>query len=106
MKRMKLITIWLLCFVFIESVFCTVINEVLAQSNEEQFSWDNPYTSNTFYVLDDKTHRDSVAMDENDKVKAPPITVFTYGCGGNLSHWSNNQAENPSGKYKFGYEKD
>ena len=30
MKKMNLITVWLLCFVFIGSVFGTVINEVFS----------------------------------------------------------------------------
>ena len=51
MKKMNLITVWLLCFVFIGSVFGTVINEVLAQSNEEQFSWNDEYTEQTFSTL-------------------------------------------------------
>lgn len=48
MKKINLITIWLLCFIFIGSVFCTVINEVLVQVNAEDFSWDDEYTEQTF----------------------------------------------------------
>jgi signal transduction histidine kinase len=106
MKRMKLITIWLLCFVFIGSVFGTVINEVLAEGNSENFSWDDEYDEQTFSTLNEKTHRGEVARDENGNIKSPQITVFTYGCGGDISHWSNNQAENLNGAYKFEFEED
>ena len=58
------------------------------------------YTSLSYTTLDTVTRR------AGKPDKSPQITVFTYGCGGNLSHWSNNQAENPSDDYKFGYEKD
>lgn len=86
MKKIRLISI-LLCFVITCSAFIGVIDKIISiakAENLESSYWElsadllHEYSTNTSYV--DAT---------------PKITVFTHGCGGSASHWSNNS------NYKF-----
>jgi hypothetical protein len=98
MKRLRSSIVIILCVTFLVSAVSAIISGVLtAMAGTTTHDYSKDYKTLDYAELDFKTRRDK----EPDK--APQITVFTYGCGGNLSHWSNNQAENPSGNYKFEY---
>ncbi|MBE5765408.1 MAG: hypothetical protein E7339_07450 [Clostridiales bacterium] len=101
MKKLRSSIVIILCVTFLVSAVSAIISGVLtAMAGTTTHDYRMDYKTLDYAKLDSVTRRDK----EPDK--SPQITVFTYGCGANLSHWSNNQAENPSDDYEFGYEKD
>ena len=102
MKRLRSSIVIILCVTFLVSAVSAIISGVLtAMAGTTTHDYRRNYKTLDYAELDFVTRRRDKEPD-----KSPQITVFSYGCGGNLSHWSNNQADNPSGNYKFGYEKD
>ena len=94
MKKIRITTIIILCCIFLTtaaSLIFSGLQTVLADTLE--------YCQLSLTTLETETQR-------GDKPnKSPQITVFTYGCGGNLAHWSNNQGdENVGNNYQFAYE--
>ena len=83
MKKTKYCITWLLCLIFVFSTISAIgfglINSVTANGTEKREYYELSYKD-----LDNITNR-STKPDEKD---SPHITVFTYGCGGNLGQWS------------------
>ena len=83
MKKTKYCITWLLCLIFVfsmaTSVVMGIINKVNAGNQEIKEYYELSYKD-----LDNITNRTTKPTASD----LPQITVFTYGCGGNLGHWS------------------
>ena len=93
MKKLRMITIFLLCFIFITSGISAIFTGLLIVKAENNTYLTINYSnlhSQTEIEEDEKKYRDNPSFYGEFIPKSPQITVFTYGCGGNLAHWSNN----------------
>ena len=91
MKKARLSVVIVLCITFITSFLSAILGSVI-KAKANTYDYTANYKSLEYSDLDERTRR-------NDKPnKSPQITVFTYGCGGYLAHWSNNQGERKNEK--------
>ena len=86
MKKLRNSIIIALCLTFIVSAISTIFSGLLTVKADTH-NYNIDYTSLSYTTLDTVTRR----AEKPDK--SPQITVFSYGCGGNLSHWSNNSED-------------
>ena len=80
----KLISISL-CFIMFCSLIVGILQKVVVRADDFDYA-NTPYETLTYQQLEDNTTRDIAPSDG----VYPQFTVFTYGCGGSLEHWSNN----------------
>jgi len=88
MKRLRNCILIILCITFILSAISAIftgLQTLMVKADTHNYNID--YTSLSYTTLDTVTRR------AGKPDKSPQITVFTYGCGGNLSHWSNNSKD-------------
>ncbi len=90
MKKLNKIIACFLCCVIVGSLLVGIVDKLLVYANTLEYI--TSYTNLTFSDLERLTQRKVVSNE------SPQITVFTHGCGGDASHWSNDS------NYKFAKE--
>jgi hypothetical protein len=89
MKKTKYCITWLLCLIFVFSMATSVVMGIINKVNAGAIV-KKEYYELSYKDLDNITNRRTKPTSSD----LPQITVFTYGCGGNLGQWSNNGKAN------------
>ena len=88
MKKLKNSIVIVLCVTFLVSMLSVLFSGLLTVKADTH-NYNIDYKTLSYSRLDEVTRR----KDNEKPNKSPQITVFTYGCGGNLGHWSNNKKD-------------
>jgi hypothetical protein len=83
MKKLRNSIGIILCLIFIVSAVSAIVSGLLTLTvKADTHNYDIDYKTLSYSEFDSATRRTGKPN------KSPQITVFTYGCGGNLGHWS------------------
>jgi len=95
MKKLRIVTTFILCSIFLTSAISAIIIGlplVRAETEDETYltvDYDDLHNQ-TLIEDDEKKYINNTFLYGKFTPPSAQIPVFTYGCGGSLSQWSNN----------------